>query len=46
MDEELVRDIAQDLVEQFNQGLREKHPVSINSAMVDLVYDGVGGGRR
>ena len=42
VDEELAQAIAGDLIDQFNLGLREKHPVTVNSAMVDLVYDGLG----
>jgi len=46
VDEQLALALADDLVEQFNRGLREKHPVTVNSAMVDLVYDGLGASRR
>ncbi len=46
VDEQLAAAIADDLVVQFNRGLRDKHPVTVNSAMVDLVYDGLGSARR
>ncbi len=45
VDEQLVQQIEGDLLEQFNKGLRDKHAVTVNSAMVDLVYDGLGAGR-
>jgi len=45
VDEQLALALADDLVEQFNRGLREKHPVTVNRAMVDLVYDGLGARR-
>jgi len=46
VNDQLVAAIAGDLVEQFNRVLRDKHPVTVNSAMVDLVYDGLGAARR
>lgn len=42
LEDSLVQSISSDLVAQLNQGLREKHPVTVNPEMVDLVYDGMG----